>query len=95
MNKTQIIVSIIFSLIVSGATGYIAYRLDKRGYDRCETKYTAAAQAQKETSRTGIIQTEKKYDKIQNILARTLGPDDPVGLRVELSIDSMPDPDRR
>jgi hypothetical protein len=70
----------------------VVYKIEKRGYDRCQAIHDKAEADHKEESRPKIVETEKKYEKIKNNINKKTGPNDIVGPRVKYAIDSMPSP---
>lgn len=73
----------------------IIYKIEKRGYDRCEAKYSKAETDHKTEVRPKIVTTEKKYAKVKNEIIQKTGPNNLVGPRVQHAIDSMPAPSDR
>lgn len=87
-NKYFIIVTL--SLLI-GFLYFLFYKIDKRGYDRCQSEYSAAAEKLKEEARVNIINSEKKYEKLKNEIIKIQGNNNVCGPRVEFAIDRMPD----
>lgn len=83
---------VLLGLIAAGgaAVGFVVYKIDERGYNRCQAAYTVAAAEHKEKARGEIIDSGKKYDELKKTIVRQVGPNDPVGPRVSTAIDSMP-----
>lgn len=76
--------------LVLGVFGFIGYKIDKHGYDRCKDQHAVAAAEIKDKSRKEIITLDRKYDKIKNEIGEVEGADSLVGPRTELAIDRMP-----
>lgn len=75
---------------VVGGVGYVLYKTDKTGYDRCEAEHKNAEAAAKDDARGKIIGSGKKYDETKKNVAKQIGPNDLVGPRVSTAIDSLP-----
>jgi len=71
---------------------FIYHSIEKSGYERCQVAYAENLAAAKEKSRQTIVKVEKVYVPINKKIIRQDGPNDPVGPRVELAIDSLPEP---
>jgi hypothetical protein len=91
-SPTKIMVGVaIFAAVVLGLWR-VHHAIDQGGYSRCQEEYKEAAAKHKEESRDKILKTEKRYATIKNKIIRVDGPNDPVGPRVELAIDSVRSP---
>lgn len=88
----QTYVVIIISAIILGLLGFSVYKIQKWGYDRCESKYENAAVKLKDDSRKEILKAEKQYDNIKTKIIKVEGNNGIAGPRTELAIDSMPRP---
>lgn len=71
-------------------SAWVVNRIDAKGYKRCKDEYAVASATAKDTARSKIIPTGKKYDKIKNDVARQPNLYDPVGRLVALAIDKLP-----
>ena len=80
------------SIIALGGAGYVYYKIDKAGFDRCDDGYKLASQKQKDASRIGIIKTEKEHAKINKAISRVEGDKNIPAPRVDIAIDSMRPP---
>lgn len=83
---------VILGLVVTGLSlvGFMVYKIDKNGYDRCEAKYASASADQKDEARKEILKSEKQYDRIKTEIIQVQGDNAVCGPRVELAIDRMP-----
>ena len=88
----KIWVAVALAAIAVGGLGFMVWKIDRGGYNRCTAQYAAASVELKDKARKEILKAEKEYDNIKNELSQTRGADDPVGVRVELAIDRMPSP---
>lgn len=91
----KIWVAIAGVLMALAAVGFMVWKIDAGGYNRCEAKYAAAALEHQTDARWKILKVEDKYDGVKEQIYRKAGPNDPVGPRVELAIDSLPRPSDR
>lgn len=67
-------------------------KIDQGGYDRRVQEEKDARSAADKQARSDIIGVSKKYDDIKEKVHQKVGPNDPVGPRVEFAIDSLPSP---
>ena len=68
----------------------IVWKIDRRGYNRCEASYSSAALALKDQARKDILELEEKFDEVRSEIHNTTGANPVCGPRVVLAIDSMP-----
>lgn len=88
----------VYAGLVFSALGllFVVYcKIEKIGHDRCEARHVAASIELKDKARKEIIEVERKYEKIETKIDQVEAPDDVVGYRTELAIDSLPDPSNR
>lgn len=81
--------------LILGLLGFSVYKIQKWGYDRCETKHSNAVIDLKDSSRKEILKAEKHYDNIKTKIIKIEGDNGIAGPRTELAIDSMPRPSGR
>ena len=89
-SNIKILTYSVIVVIISGLLVSIHYKIDSRGYKRCEGKYIAAEKSLKEKARRDILYLEDKYDRIKSEIIRTDGEDRICGPRVIHAINSMP-----
>ena len=77
-------------VLVLVASGFTVYKIDQKGFDRCQTRYEAASVELKDKSRKEILKSGKQYEKIKTEIDTFKGVDAGVGSRVQLAIDRMP-----
>lgn len=77
-------------LAAIACAGFLLYKLEERGYNRCKAEYASAELEHKEKARGEIVESGKVYEKIKTVIIHQAGPDDAVGPRVSAAIDSMP-----
>ena len=75
-----------------GAAGFVVYKIDANGYDRCEADHTAAENQAKDSSRADIVPSGKKYEAVKSDIIHVQGANAIAGPRVSLAIASMPGP---
>ena len=91
-EPAKIYVVIVGVLVILGVLGFSVYKIQKWGYDRCESKYTNAVVEHRDASRKEILKADKQYEKIKTEILRIEGDNGVAGPRTEYAIDSMPRP---
>ena len=87
--RIYVVIATIIAAI--GSLGFMVYKIDANGYDRCELEHKAAVAESKDKARPPIIDTGKAHDKIKAEVAKDPGNNDPAGARVSHALDSLRD----
>lgn len=76
-------------LTVLGVFGFVYYRIDRSGYERCETEHTAALQTAKDQAQANVIKVEREYEYRLKELQETPDNDIVVGPITSRVIDGL------
>lgn len=78
--------------VLLGGFGFVYYKIDGAGYNRCEAKYEAAAATAQSNAQKQITELGKTYDAQKAKIYKQTGPDDPVGPRTRMALDGLRGP---
>lgn len=81
-------------LAILAGSGLLYYKINHAGYERCKNEYESAAMDAKNEADKNIQKVSKAYEDQKTKIYHQTGPNDLVGPRTKLAIDSLRDPQR-